>query len=254
MGIRILDILNNDELSGKLKNLVEQVKSSAQEMNSTSGNWGEKLKNLTEQVKASAQELGESLPGDKKTKTLVGAGALGALLGVIFPKTVKAAGLAGAGAAAWYFYKKWAAQKKTQTSAANGEPSAESDSLDSQDPAAMLLLQVMIAAARADGHIDAEEQARIIALVQQMFPEQDTTSLLKQLETATVEPADIARQVNSVEQGEDVYRLSCLIIDIDEEAERRYMDALAQALNISEERRHTLEGEAQVARQKLAEL
>ena len=250
----ILDILNNGDLREKLKDLTEQVKSSAQEMNSTSGNWGDKLKNLTEQIKNSAQELGESLPGDKKTKALVGAGALGALLGVIFPKTVKAAGLAGAGAAAWYFYKKWAAQKNAQTSAANGEPSAKQDSLDLQDPAAMLLLQVMIAAARADGHIDAEEQSRITALVQQMFPEQDTASLLKQLETATVEPADIARQVNSVEQGEDVYRLSCLIIDIDEDAERRYMDTLAQALNISEERMHTLEGEAREARQKLAAL
>ncbi|MBR5705019.1 MAG: DUF533 domain-containing protein [Deltaproteobacteria bacterium] len=250
----ILDILNNGDLREKLKDLTEQVKSSAQEMNSTSGNWGDKLKNLTEQIKNSAQELGESLPGDKKTKALVGAGALGALLGVIFPKTVKAAGLAGAGAAAWYFYKKWAAQKNAQTSAANGEPSAKQDSLDLQDPAAMLLLQVMIAAARADGHIDAEEQSRITALVQQMFPEQDTASLLKQLEAATVEPADIARQVNSVEQGEDVYRLSCLIIDIDEDAERRYMDTLAQALNISEERMHMLEGEAREARQKLAAL
>ncbi|MBR5346736.1 MAG: DUF533 domain-containing protein [Deltaproteobacteria bacterium] len=250
----ILDILNNGDLREKLKDLTEQVKSSAQEMNSTSGNWGDKLKNLTEQIKNSAQELGESLPGDKKTKALVGAGALGALLGVMFPKTVKAAGLAGAGAVAWYFYKKWAAQKNAQTSAANGEPSAKQDSLDLQDPAAMLLLQVMIAAARADGHIDAEEQSRITALVQQMFPEQDTASLLKQLETATVEPADIARQVNSVEQGEDVYRLSCLIIDIDEDAERRYMDTLAQALNISEERMHTLEGEAREARQKLAAL
>ena len=247
----ILDILNNGDLREKLKDLTEQVKSSAQEMSSTSGSWGEKLKNLTEQVKASAQELGESLPGDKKTKALVGAGALGALLGVIFPKTVKAAGLAGAGAAAWYFYKKWAAQKKVQTSVANGEPTAKQDSLDLQDPAAVLLLQVMIAAARADGHVDAEEQARITTLVQQMFPEQDTVSLLRQLETATVNPEDIARQVGSAEQGEDVYRLSCLIIDIDEEAERRYMNELAQALNISEETRAALEGEAREARLKL---
>jgi len=69
-----------------------------------------------------------------------------------------------------------------------------------------------------------------------------------------VDPAAIARQVSSAEQGEDVYRLSCLIIDIDEEAERRYMDALAQALNISKETRMALEGEAQEARLKLAAL
>ena len=246
----ILDILNNGDLNEKLKNLTEQVKASAQEMSSTSGGWGEKLKNLTEQVKASAQELGESLPGDTQTKKLVGAGALGALLGLVSPKTVKVAGLAGAGAVAWHFYKKWAAQKNAQAVPADEDESL----LPMQDPAGMLLLQVMIAAARADGHIDASERARITALVQQMFPGQDTAPLLRQLETATVEPADIARQVNSAEQGEDVYRLSCLIIDIDEEAERRYMDDLAQALNISKETRMALEGEAQEARQKLAAL
>lgn len=237
----ILDILNNGDLNGKLKDLTEQVKASAQEMSSTPGGWGEKLKNLTEQVKASAQELGESLPGDTQTKKLVGAGALGALLGLVSPKTVKVAGAAGAGVAAWYFYKKWAAQKNAPKK-------------DSLDPSIMLLLQVMIFAARADGHIDAEERARITALVQQLAPGQDTTPLLQQLETATVDPAGIARQVSSAEQGEDVYRLSCLIIDIDEEAERRYMDALAQALNISKETRMALEGEAQEARQKLAAL
>ena len=245
----ILDILNNGNLNEKLRDLTEQVKTSAQEMSSTPGGWGEKLKNLTEQVKNSALELGQSLPGDTQTKKLVGAGALGVLLGQILPKkAVKVAGLAGAGAVAWHFYKKWAAQKNGPTETANEDSSAM------QDPAGMLLLQVMIGAARADGHIDASERARITALVQQMFPGQDTAPLLRQLETSTVDPAAIARQVSSAEQGEDVYRLSCLIIDIDEEAERRYMDALAQALNISEERRHTLEGEAQEARQKVAEL
>ena len=51
--MNILDMLNNGDLIEKLKNLTEQAKTSAQEMNSTSGNWGDKLKNLTEQIKRS---------------------------------------------------------------------------------------------------------------------------------------------------------------------------------------------------------
>ena len=50
----ILDIINNGDLIGKLKDLTEQAKTSAQEMGSSSGNWSDKLKNLTEQIKNSA--------------------------------------------------------------------------------------------------------------------------------------------------------------------------------------------------------
>ena len=61
-----------------------------------------------------------------------------------------------------------------------------------------------------------------------------------------------AKNVQSQEQGEDVYRLSCLIIDVDVDAERHYLQDLALALGIDEQRRAALEREADAARQKLA--
>ena len=53
-------------------------------------------------------------------------------------------------------------------------------------------------------------------------------------------------------RGEDLYRLSCMIVDIDHFMERSYLDALAAALKISEARKGQLEEEARQAKAQLA--
>ena len=97
------------------------------------------------------------------------------------------------------------------------------------DPTARLLLRAMVFAARADGHIDATEQDRISKVAAQMAPGQDTNALLGQLLNAPIDPAALAAEIRSAEQGEDLYRLSCMIVDIDHFMERSYLDALAAA-------------------------
>lgn len=127
---------------------------------------------------------------------------------------------------------------------------AAQGSIAMDDPAAQLLIQAMVFAARADGRIDASEQGRIAALLQHMYPGRDTSAMQQAWAEAAVDPAALAKNVQSQEQGEDVYRLSCLIIDADVDAERRYLQDLA--LGIDEQRRAALEREADAARQKLA--
>ena len=120
-----------------------------------------------------------------------------------------------------------------------------------QQPAAMLMLRAMVYSARADGHIDDAEQARIVKLVEQMFPGRDLSAVMNNLMTEAINPSLLAQAVQAPEQGEDVYRLSCFIVDVDHFLERSYLDALAAALNISAERKSVLELEAVQARQKL---
>ena len=79
----------------------------------------------------------------------------------------------------------------------------------------------------------------------------NTESLLNQIQQETLDPGKIAAQVRSVEQAEDLYRLSCAVIDIDHFMERGYLDALAGALHISQERKAAIEMEAGQARQQL---
>lgn len=217
---------------------------------------GSALGSLVGQAKDTAANLGKSAPGG--LGGLLGAGVLGALLGSVVSKDVlKNAALVGAGAVAWNFYQKWAQKGAAQPASAPNVQNAgvfapQTIAATQADPTAMLLLRAMVFAARADGHIDSAEQERISKLVQQMFPGQDVTSLLNQLMHEPLNPAVLAAQVSSREQGEDLYRISCLIVDIDHFMERSYLDGLAQALGIAEPRKQELEQEAVQAKSRLS--
>lgn len=221
--------------------------------------WGATLGSLTEKAKGGAAALAKGAPGGMGG--LLGAGALGALLGSVLSKDMlQNAALVGAGAVAWNFYKKWSDKKEQEAVAApagasfpGAQPAAQpATSAAGADPTAMLLLRAMIYAARADGHIDATEQERISKMVQQMFPGQDASQLIHSLLNEPINPAALASQIRSAEQGEDLYRLSCLIVDIDHFMERSYLDGLAQSLQIAPQRKDALEAEAMQAKQQLA--
>ena len=85
-----------------------------------------------------------------------------------------------------------------------------------------------------------------------MLQGQDVSARISALEAEMIEPRRIAADVQSPEQGEDIYRLSCVVIDIDHFMERGYLDALASALGISAERRAELEADASQGRRQLA--
>lgn len=203
---------------------------------------------------------------------LLGAGALGGLLGTLMSgKTAKTVakgalvvgGTAAVGALAWNFYQKW-----SQNTAANGQtapqaapasaapeasPSGWSAKLVPQaaapmalppaDTKALLLLEAMVFAARADGHIDAAEQQHIHTAVSSMFPDRDMTELMDALLNKPLDPSALAAQVQTEEEACDLYRLSCMIVDVDHFMERSYLDGLAAALHISAEHKVLLEQE-----------
>lgn len=186
---------------------------------------------------------------------LLGSAALGGLLGALFTgkKTKKLAqgalmvgGTAAAGALAWNFYKKWAQSSETGNAAAAPAPQA---ALAPAEDTALLLLEAMVFAARADGHIDEEEKARIQSTAASLFPGQSVPQLLEALMNAPIDPSDLAARVRDPEEGRDLYRLSCAVVDVDNFMERSYLDGLAQALGISAEERGRLEKEAQAAAQ-----
>ena len=220
------------------------------------------LKSMAKQAQGGLENLSQKAPGGMGG--LLGAGALGALMGSMLPKAgARSAGMLGLGALAWTFYKKWAAAQKggmptdtlfgsPEEIFSNAGPATGSDA--ASDPTAMLLLRAMIFAARADGHIDAKEQERISRLLPQFFPNADVAPLLHQLMAESLSPAALARDVQNQEQAEDLYRLSCVIVDLDHFMERGYFAELAEVLGISKERAAQLEAEAQTARKQLEAL
>ena len=222
------------------------------ELKSTIGSFADKARNA-------ASDMGSQAPGG--LGGLLGAGALGALIGSFASKSVlKDVALVGAGAVAWNFYQKWSRNKTEREPAVQPElqydtsaavPSSAPETVLVPDATAMLMLRAMVYTARADGHIDASEQGRILKLVEKICSGRDVSNIMNNLMTESIDPARLAAEVRSLEQAEDLYRLSCLIVDVDHFMERSYLDGLAAALHIPVDRKAALEQEVVQARQQL---
>lgn len=259
----ILDILTNGPLGGIMNNIGSSASSmfGGGQGGGLGSSIGSVLNSLGSSAKNVAGEIRNQTPGGMGG--LLGAGALGAILGNLMSSdAVKGVALAGAGAVAWNFYKKWAAMKQGQA----GEEmppqqpghseyqfgNTQEKALPAQvDPTADLVLRCMIYAARADGNIDAQERERINSLLKTMMPGQQLDGVIAKIEAEPLDPARIAAQVRSPEQADDVYRLSCATIDIDHFMERGYLDGLAQALGISQTDKAKIEEEASQAKKQL---
>lgn len=97
---------------------------------------------------------------------------------------------------------------------------------------ALTLVQAMIAAAKADGHIDAGERVRIMEKVQISGLD---TEAERFIEKELAEPVDLDALVASAkteEQKVELYTASRLTIDPDTRAERGYLDLLAGRLGL----------------------
>lgn len=264
----IFDVLTNGSLGSVIGNIANQAKSAASGFgdggSGAFGNIGGMLETIANKARDTATNIRDNTPGG--IGGLAGAGALGALLGNVFSGDImKSVALAGAGAVAWNFYKKWAAEQKGGA-AGGGEQSIPrapqaaadapagwgnlassaqtADTMKPIDPTAELAMRAMIYAARADGTIDAAEQDRIHQIMRNMLPGQDVDAAIAKIGKESIDPAKIASAVISPEQGQDIFRLSCAVIDIDHFMEVSYLDALAKALNIDDSQKKQLEEEA----------
>ena len=100
---------------------------------------------------------------------------------------------------------------------------------------ATLYIRAMIAAAAADGRIDANEQQKILGGLQQAGMNADAQQFLtKEINNpATVE--DLAAAVSSQEDAVQVYTAARLAVDVDSDSEHEFLSRLAQALGIDDD-------------------
>jgi uncharacterized membrane protein YebE (DUF533 family) len=97
---------------------------------------------------------------------------------------------------------------------------------------AMLLVRAMIAAAKADGNVDPEERARIVARLKTVGAEDKA---LRFVDEELAKPLDlyaITAEVRDVATAAEVYAASLAAIQVDTEAERKYLDNLALRLGL----------------------
>jgi uncharacterized membrane protein YebE (DUF533 family) len=89
-----------------------------------------------------------------------------------------------------------------------------------------------VAAAKADGHIDAAERQSIHEGFRRLGLEERMVALIDTELSAPVDPAAVARGADSPEAAAEIYLASRLVIDPDHPSEQRYLKDLAQHLKL----------------------
>lgn len=111
-----------------------------------------------------------------------------------------------------------------------------------------LIIEAMVFAARADGHIDADEQKMITSTAEHVSNDPNFMNTIRECLQKPLDPNALASKVGSYEQGLDIYRLSAAAIETDNQQEHNYLVALANALRIDNNTKAQLDNEAKAFR------
>lgn len=163
------------------------------------------------------------------------AGALGLLLGnksarKMGGKALTYGGLAALGVLAYKAYGNWQAQ---QAAAPRGEPQtldrlpAPQAELHSQ-----AILKALVAAAKADGHVDARERQLIEEELAKLTQDAELRRWLDAELNKPLDPAEVARAATTPEMAAEMYLASVLMVDEEHFMERAYLEELARQLKL----------------------
>lgn len=223
-----------------LKGLLNQVLSSG---SSLAGQGREKLeKGLN--IPESSKERDAMMSG--LGKGALAGSAISLLLGSKTGRKIggTAAGVGGAaalGALALKTYKDWQQNKESTSAQETRQLTHDSDQ------ESLVILQAMIAAAKADGHVDDSEKARIQEVIQSMGATEEVNRFVQQELEKPLDPAEVARPVSSPEQAAEVYLASLLVADDQNFMEKAYLKELANQLKLDADLVSRLEAQVQAA-------
>jgi len=164
-----------------------------------------------------------------------GGAALAMLLGnksarKIGGKVITYGGLAALGVIAYKAYGNWQAK---QAGAPQGEPQtldrlpAPQVELHSQG-----ILKALVAAAKADGHVDERERELIEGEFSKLASDAETQRWLQAELNKPLDPADVARSATTQEMAAEMYVASVLMVDEEHFMERAYLEELARQLKL----------------------
>lgn len=181
-------------------------------------------------------------PGPERDRALqqlgIGAlagGALAVLLGTGAGRRVAGTaatlgGVAALGKIAADAYATWQARQGAGEAAA-GAPIVALDG-EAAEQRGRLLLRAMLAAARADGHIDSAERARIQRLTMQLGLDDELRLMIDAELARPLDLAELAAGAGDPAAATEVYLASLAVIDLNHPDERAHLDQLAAALGL----------------------
>jgi uncharacterized membrane protein YebE (DUF533 family) len=146
-------------------------------------------------------------------------------------------GLALIGLLAYKAYQNYQAGKPLLSMGQGGASAAPSvpaglDLAAATDDDALLFARAMVAAATADGPLDANERARILEALSQAGVDPQGTRWLEDELSSPASVEDIADRVQTPEKAAQVYAAARLAIDPDTRQEREFLRQLAESLDL----------------------
>ena len=163
------------------------------------------------------------------------AGAMGLLLGnksarKIGGKAITYGGLAALGVLAYKAYGNWQASQGTA-------PQTEPQTIDRIPPVqveqhSQAILKALVAAAKADGHIDDRERELIEGEFHKISGDSGVQDWLKAELNKPLDPAEVARAASTPEMAAEMYIASVMLVDEEHFMERAYLDELAKQLKL----------------------
>lgn len=169
-------------------------------------------------------------------KGALAAGAMAVLLGTsagrkLTGASLKLGSLAAIGGIAYKAFQDWQ-NKQGQPELATGKPVSELAGAD-LDKRSRTLLKAMIAAAKADGHIDDKERELLTQQLAKLNPDSDAAKLINEELDKPLNLQDIVASADSPATAAEIYVLSRLILNVDNDDERKYLNQLAEALGLA---------------------
>jgi uncharacterized membrane protein YebE (DUF533 family) len=158
---------------------------------------------------------------------------------------LKLGGVAAVGALAYTAYKRY---NNNQGSAPSETPSVATATLSeapedsaflpapndqaASDALGLLLVRAMIAVARADGRLDAQESQAIFQRIESLGLDSESQNLLVQEMGHPVDMDAIISSASCPEMAAEIYIASLLAVDVDTVAEKSYLAMLASRLQL----------------------
>jgi len=219
-------------------------------------------KGLLDQLLASGQSLLNPKPGAARatgqggspfltsdfSKGALAGGALGLLLGnkglqKLGGGALKYGSAAALGALAYRAYGEWQQQNR---GTAPQEAPRTLDRLPAieAEQHSRGVLQALVAAAKADGHIDERERGLIQQELAKLADDAQTRDWLQAEIAKPLDPAEVARAATTPELAAEMYLASLLAADRQSFMERTYLEELARQLRLPAGLKETLERQA----------
>lgn len=168
---------------------------------------------------------------------------------------LKLGSVAAIGTLAWKVYQEHQARQQAQPPAGAAGAPQNTPTLPgfAALPAPQLelhsqaMLKAMIAAAKADGHMDDRERGLVEAELTRLGADAASRRWVEDELRRPVEPADVASASTSPEMAAEIYLASALVVDDTTTMERAYLDALATQLKLDPGLKAALEAKARAA-------